>query len=89
MYAALARVGLPYAAALLLATIAGTVCNYFSLDRHVFGGRRSRETVLRFTVVYATIYAVNAAALYVLAEDLGVATYAAQVACIPLSMSIG
>lgn len=89
MYAGLVFVGLPYVAALLLATIAGTVFNYFSFGGLVFNGRGGRETFLRFIAAYAAIYVANAAALQALTAGAGVGPYVAQVACIPLSVALG
>jgi putative flippase GtrA len=64
-YATLLFVGLHYAAAALLGTIAGVIFNFFTTGRLVFGHARS-DAIGRFVAVYALLYGVNVALLSLL-----------------------
>jgi putative flippase GtrA len=88
-YAALVWAGLPYLLALLLATVAGLVFNYFSYARMVFDGHRGYRVFGKFVAAYATIYAVNAALLAALTHTWGADPYLAQLACLPPGVALG
>ena len=89
VYAVLVFAGLAYLAALLAATVAGVVFNYFSFGRLVFRQRGGGSVFLRFVAAYAAIYVVNAAALHVLTARLRLDPYVAQLLCMPLSVILG
>ena len=85
-YAFFLWIGLYYASAALLGTIASIVFNYFTTGRLVFGRRYRFDRLLPFLMVYGTIYALNVAALAAL-QRLGVGPYAAGLApIVPLSI---
>ena len=72
-YAVLLFVGLHYAAAALLGTVAGVVFNYFTTGGLVFE-HLSRGALVRFVLTYVGIYLVNVAGLAALVR-LGVDAY--------------
>ena len=84
IYALLVFVNVHSLAALLLATVAGVVFNYFSFGRLVFQGHRGRLVFTKFVIAYAVIYAANAALLSVLTNHLN--AYVAQAICVPPSV---
>ena len=86
VYAVLLFVGTSYLIALLLATIAGVIFNYFSFGRFVFHRHSGWLVFCRFVVTYAAIYGFNAAGLTVLTRDFLVSPYIGQVICIPPSV---
>ena len=65
VYAALLYAGLPPAWALLLATCAGVVFNFFSTGRLVFGNRDGSR-LPRFVAVYGIVYVFNLALIELL-----------------------
>lgn len=85
IYAVLVLAGLPYLIALLLATVAGVVFNYFSFGRMVFkaGGG---STFARFLVSYAVVYGVNSLLLKTMTSDWAWNPYLAQAVCTPVSI---
>ena len=89
VYAILVYSGLSYLAALLAATVAGIVFNYFSLGRLVFRQQGGVKTFFKFVAAYAATYGVNAAALHTLTTRLNLGPYLAQMLCIPLSVILG
>ncbi len=71
VYAALLYAGLRHAWALLIATCAGVVFNFFSTGRLVFGNRDGSR-LPRFVAVYAIVYVFNLALIeLLLAEGFG------------------
>jgi putative flippase GtrA len=58
LFALLIFLGVHYAAAVLLSTIAGVLFNFKTTGRLVFGSGDNR-LLLRFVAVYAVVYAVN------------------------------
>ncbi len=83
VYAALVMAGLDYLAALLVATLAGVVFNFFSFGRLAFRVAARVENFARFGVAYAGAFTFNALLLWGLKEKLGVPPIAAQLVCIP------
>jgi putative flippase GtrA len=81
VYAVLLWMGLPYAAALLLATIVGVVFNFFSYGKLVFQGETGKRTFVRFVIAYLAIYALNVGLLHLGTQGLGWNAYVAQAAC--------
>lgn len=86
IYAALVFVNIPYLIALLAATVAGVIFNYFSFGRMVFHGHGGWFVFGKFVVAYVLIYGVNAAFLRVLTRDFHLNPYVGQVICTPLSV---
>lgn len=72
-YALLLFMGLHYAWAALLGTVAGVIFNFFTTGRLVFD-RSTSGGLLRFASVYAVIYVLNVAALWVL-DGFGINPY--------------
>ena len=81
VYAALVLVGLRREAALLGAYILGVLFNFRTTGVIVFDSRDPRRLV-RFVLVYVTIYALNAAVLHGF-EALAIGPLLAQAICIP------
>jgi putative flippase GtrA len=86
IYAVLVFVGVPYLLALLMATVAGVIFNYFSFGRIVFDGHGNWFVFGKFVIAYAAIYGVNAVLLRTLTRDFLLSPYLGQVICIPLSV---
>lgn len=86
VFAALLFFGVPYLAALFVATVAGVVFNYFSFGRMVFDGHGNWSVFGRFVAAYLVIYAVNAALLGILKTYFLLSPYVGQVICIPLGV---
>lgn len=86
VYALLLFIETPYLIALLAATIAGVVFNYFNFGRMVFHGVGGWFVFGKFVVVYALIYGANAILLGILTRGLHINPYIGQVICIPLSV---
>lgn len=86
VYALLLFIKTPYLIALLVATVAGVVFNYFSLCRIVFHGVGSWFVFGKFLVGYALIYGANAILLGILTRDFHINPYIGQVICIPMSV---
>jgi putative flippase GtrA len=85
-YAALLAVGLHYAAALLLATIAGVCFNFVMTGGLVFDRALRARTMPRFFAAYAVIYAANVA-LIALLDETGIDAYAAGLlALLPMAL---
>ena len=83
LYALLVAAGVPYIPALVLATVAGVVFNFFSFGRLAFRVRLARATFARFVAGYGLALALNAALLWAAHERLGLDPYTAQLACLP------
>lgn len=83
VYALLVFLATPYLAALLVATVAGVVFNYYTLGRIVFNDSGGRLVFLKFVVAYGAIYIVNAALLAFLTRAVFSSPYLAQVICVP------
>lgn len=75
--------GLPPAAALLVATILGVLFNFMTTGRLVFG-MSSRRLLPRFCLVYAVVYLANTAALNGLVRA-GLSPFLAQAGLVPVS----
>jgi putative flippase GtrA len=89
MYAALLFFNMPYLAALLLATVAGVVFNYFSFGRMVFNGYGGGLVFRKFVIAYLILYCVNAVLLGGLTRIFLLSPYLGQVICIPPSVILG
>ena len=89
IYAGFVFIGLPYLAALLLATVVGVVFNYFSIGRIVFSARGGWLAFGKFIAAYVVVYAVNAALLSMLTVNLGLSPYAGQFLCVPANVATG
>jgi putative flippase GtrA len=86
VYALLLFIKTPYLIALLVATIAGVVFNYFNFGRMVFHGVGGWFVFGKFVIGYALIYGANAILLGILTRDLHINAYIGQVICIPLNV---
>ena len=82
VYAALLFASIPYLVALLLATIAGVIFNYFCFGHIVFNGHSGWLVFCKFVIAYTVIYNVNAVALNALISYFLVSPYVGQVICI-------
>ena len=88
IYGILILLNVPYLAALLVATIAGMIFNYFSIGRLVFKSRGGRIVFVKFIAAYGVVYCINAAALEVLIKHFQFNPYIGQALCVPLSVII-
>jgi len=86
IYAILIFINIHYLTALLVATIAGVVFNYFSFGRIVFHGHAGWLVFGKFVIAYGVVYLVNAALLMALTKVFLFSPYVGQVMCIPLSV---
>lgn len=86
VYALLVFVKMPYLSALLTATVAGVVFNYFSFGQLVFQGHGGRIVFAKFLIAYSVIYSVNAVVLGGLTNYLLLDAYTAQAICVPPSV---
>jgi len=86
IFAALVLLGSDSALALLIATIAGVIFNYFTTGRLVFRSRR-RGLFPAFVGAYAISYAFNLGLLRLL-EGAGVQTLLAQALCLPPTVAV-
>ena len=82
-YAALVWSGLSALAALLLATVAGVVFNFFTFGRLVFTRGNGSRAFPKFLAAYAATYSFNAALLHLATDAAGLNAYLAQALCIP------
>jgi putative flippase GtrA len=80
-FATLVFVGLDYAIAVLVATVAGVLFNFETTGRVVFGNRDKR-LVLRFAGVYSLTYIVNVLSLRALIGWGGLNAYLAGGICV-------
>ena len=81
LFAAFFAMGLPSTVALLFATIAGVIFNFFTTGRLVFASR-DRRLLPRFVLAYAVSFTANALLLKFL-EAQGVSPLVAQALCLP------
>ena len=88
IYAALLLIGMQYLVALLLATIAGVIFNYFSIGKIVFKARSGWLMFGRFITAYITVYVVNAAFLNILTVNFSLNPYLGQMLCILPNVAI-
>jgi putative flippase GtrA len=86
IYAALIFIKIPYLFALLAATIAGIIFNFFTFGRLVFHGRGFGFVFGKFFIAYVLIYGINAALLSILTINLLLSPYIGQALCIPISV---
>ncbi|WP_223258608.1 GtrA family protein [Trinickia symbiotica] len=85
LFAALTYFGMPYPAAIGLATIGGVLFNFQSVGRLVFNGS-PHSRFLRFVAVYSLIYILNLGGVR-LALELGTGLYLANAITLgPLSL---
>ena len=85
IFALLVWLGLPYPAAIGLATVLGIAFNFQSTGRLVFGGA-PLSRLARFVAVYAVVYLLNVAAVAALLH-LGLNVYAANaLVLLPLAL---
>lgn len=85
-YAVLILFEVPYLAALLMATIAGVIFNYFSIGRLVFKSRGGMAVFVKFIATYGLVYFVNAAGLELSIKHFELNPYLGQALCVPLSV---
>jgi putative flippase GtrA len=85
-FVALLWASLPLPAAVVLATVAGVLFNYFSFGAFVFGPARGWSFLL-FVLLYAAITAVNYALLRGLAM-FGLRPEMGQLLCLPVTASL-
>lgn len=88
IYGILILLKAPYLAALLMATIAGVIFNYFSIGRLVFKSRGGLIVFGKFIAAYGAVYGINATALDVLIKHFQFNPYIGQALCVPLSVII-
>jgi putative flippase GtrA len=88
VYAILILSKAPYLVALLLATIAGVIFNYFSIGRLVFKVRGGLIVFGKFIAAYGIVYGINAISLDVLIKNFQFDPYIGQALCVPLSVLI-
>jgi putative flippase GtrA len=86
VYAGLLYIETPYLIALLIATVAGVIFNYFTFGRMVFQGSSSWLAFGKFVIAYAIIYGANAIFLQTLTKNFLLSPYLGQMICIPLSV---
>lgn len=89
VYAILIFVSVPYLTALLIATFAGVIFNYFSFGRIVFHGHSGRLIFGKFVFAYGLVYIANAVLLEILTKKFLLNPYVGQITCIPLSVLLG
>ena len=80
IFAILILLSVPYALALLIATVLGVVFNFFTFGGYVFKRMRAGDFP-RFVAVYAALYVVNVGLLRLLV-DSGLHALAAQLVCL-------
>ena len=85
-YALFLFLGFSYYVALLLATIAGLIFNYFNFRKFVFSGFRNWSSFYKYIITYFFIYASNVIGLRLLTQDFLLDPYVGQIICIPLSV---
>ena len=88
VFSALLWFSLQYLLALMLATIAGVIFNYFSFGRLVFRSEIRWRVFAKFTAAYVVIYAVNGALLAMLTKYCQLSPYLGQIICIPVSVAL-
>lgn len=86
VYALLILLNVPYWAALLIATVAGVIFNYFSIGRMVFKSKGGIHIFAKFISAYSMVYVVNAVVLAFLIKYFQFSPYVGQVLCVPLSV---
>jgi putative flippase GtrA len=86
IFAAGVLAGLPSGIALAIAMVIGVIFNFFTLGRLVFDSRDPTR-LPRFVGVYALTYVVNLMLLG-LWEGAGVGPLLAQLACLPVTVSL-
>ena len=86
IFAAGVLAGLPSGIALAIAMVIGVIFNFFTLGRLVFDSRDPTR-LPRFVGVYALSYVVNLLLLR-LWEGAGVGPLLAQLACLPVTVSL-
>lgn len=88
IYAGLVLINLPYLIALLMATLAGVIFNYFSFGQMVFKTHGGWLVFAKFILAYAMVYVINAALLSVLTQIYYFSPYLGQVICILPNVAI-
>lgn len=88
VFSGLLWLSVQYLIALMLATIAGVIFNYFSFGRLVFQTEVHWRIFAKFVAAYATIYAINAALLAALTKYCSLSPYVGQIICIPVSVGL-
>lgn len=86
IFAAGILAGLPSGIALAIAMVIGVMFNFFTLGRLVFDSRDPTR-LPRFVAVYALTYVVNLMLLR-LVEGAGLGPLLAQLACLPVTVSL-
>lgn len=85
LFAAFVWIGLPYPAAIALATVLGVAFNFQSTGRLVFGGAPLSQ-LWRFVAVYAAVYFINVATVALLLRT-GLNVYVANgLVILPLAL---
>ena len=88
IYALLVALGVPYLAALVAATAAGLVFNYFTFGKLAFRAAVGRAGFARYLAGYGVALAFNAALLWLARGVLGLDPYVAQLACLPPTVGV-
>ena len=86
VYAILLYVDTPYLIALLVATLTGTVFNYYSFGRFAFNSIGSSKIFLKFIFAYIIIYSINASLLKLLIDYLIINNYFSQIICLLINI---
>lgn len=88
VYAVLIFFGLSYVVALLIATVAGVIFNYFSFGRMVFYSQGGWIVFVKFLISYVVIYIANVTLLSLLVGGHIVDPYLGQFLCIPVGVAL-
>lgn len=86
IYAILIALRIPYLIALLTATIAGVIFNYFSIGRLVFKSTGGLNIFAKFIAAYGVVYFANAIGLEVSINYLALDPYSGGALCLPPSV---
>ena len=81
IYSGLVLLGMEAAAALLVATVAGVIFNFFSFGTLTFR-RPGVKHLPRFVLAYAALYAFNLALLWAVQRVTGIGAIAGQLLCL-------
>lgn len=86
IYATLILLDIPYLVALLMATVAGVIFNYFSIGRLVFKAKGGLAIFAKFIATYGVVYLINASSLDVFIKYFKLNPYIGQALCVPISV---
>jgi putative flippase GtrA len=88
IYAGLVLAGMPYLPALVVATVAGVIFNYFSFGKLAFRVSTNAAGMPRFLAAYGMSLAFNAALLWAAHNALGLGPLVAQLVCLPPTVAV-